>query len=346
MSQARSCMLSAAKRTGENGRSEMFFVFDFGRLAAQFRWDYDRFFFDRWCLEAYQALLDHPDRTLDPSSAEFCLAAATLRCVSFAAVDRAELANELSKNVKAAAGKRLAVFDWTDQPKPIFDGNELVICKSAFHESYYDPVSCVSIPQFPRCRFTSPFQRASQRRHLAGFKGNPRPQYGNLRERLLKLDDGNRFVVKAGVFMPRDVTISADGIASENPKPGELSYTEILLSSTFAQLPRACGYALSYRMIECMNAGCVPVIISDGYVLPFSEVLDYSRFSIRVGESDVERLPELLDARLPDADRLQAEATRVYEEYFSSTERIVHHTLKVVATRIRHTGSVVRVHSS
>jgi len=38
-------------------------------------------------------------------------------------------------------------------------------------------------------------------------------------------------------------------------------------------------------------------------VLPFSEVLDYSRFSIRVGESDVERLPELLDARLQDADR-------------------------------------------
>ncbi len=312
----------------------MIHVFDFGQFAAQFRWDYDRFFYERWCREAHRALLDYPDRTNDHATANLFVAAATLRCVSFASVDRSALALDLSRCRAVSGGRPVVVFDLTDQPRPIFAGPDLVICKSAFHASAYDPASCVAIPQFPRFRFAEPFRRATERRHLAGFKGNPRPEHGDLRTRLLALDDGERFVVEAGVFLPRDLTISPDATAAENPRPSEPSYTQILFDSTFALLPRACGYALSYRMIECMNAGCVPVIISDGYVLPFSEVLDYSRFSVRVAESDIERLPQILESRLPDADRMQAEVSRVYEEYFASTAKIVHHTLNIVTARL------------
>lgn len=311
----------------------MFYVFEPGQVPVAFRWDYDRFFYERWCREAGQALAREPGRTPDLRAADFCVAAVTLGCVSFAALDRAALAAELSRCLDAAAGRKLVVFDLTDPPRPIATGPDLIVCKSAFHETTYDPATCVAIPQFPRYRFTERFLPAAERSHLAGFKGNPRSQYGDLRARLLALDGHSRFVVKAGIVMPRDIRIEPDGSAWENERPGEPSHTRLLFDSTFALLPRACGYALSYRMVESMNAGCVPVIISDGYVLPFSERLDYGRFSIRVAESDVEHLPAILEARLPDADRLQAEACRVYEEYFSSTASIIHHTLSIAASR-------------
>ena len=39
----------------------------------------------------------------------------------------------------------------------------------------------------------------------------------------------------------------------------------------------------------------MPVMVVDGYVLPFSEVLDWSRASIRVHSHDVHRLFDIIE---------------------------------------------------
>ena len=54
------------------------------------------------------------------------------------------------------------------------------------------------------------------------------------------------------------------------------------------------GDGWSGGISSAIFAGCVPLIISDGIELPFENVLDYSRFSLRVAEADIPRLPALL----------------------------------------------------
>ena len=59
------------------------------------------------------------------------------------------------------------------------------------------------------------------------------------------------------------------------------------------------GDGWSGGISSAIFAGCVPLIISDGIELPFENVLDYSRFSLRVAEADIPRLPALLRAIPP-----------------------------------------------
>ena len=57
-----------------------------------------------------------------------------------------------------------------------------------------------------------------------------------------------------------------------------------LQRSLFGLVPRGHG-VYSFRLTEVMLAGAVPVIMSNGWVLPFSEFLDWDAFSVRLDEA-------------------------------------------------------------
>lgn len=71
------------------------------------------------------------------------------------------------------------------------------------------------------------------------------------------------------------------------------AYVQYMKSSRYCICPR--GYEVnSPRLVESIFYGCVPVIISDNFVPPFLEVLNWEAFSVAVPERDVPRLKEIL----------------------------------------------------
>ena len=61
-------------------------------------------------------------------------------------------------------------------------------------------------------------------------------------------------------------------------------YLCMMAQSVFCLVPRGQA-AWSPRLDEAVYAGCIPVIIADGYDPPFSAILNYSLFSVRINES-------------------------------------------------------------
>ena len=51
----------------------------------------------------------------------------------------------------------------------------------------------------------------------------------------------------------------------------------------------------SGRLADIILACCVPLILNDGIVLPFEEVLDWRKFSVKILEAHIDKLPVVLD---------------------------------------------------
>ncbi|XP_025980919.1 xylogalacturonan beta-1,3-xylosyltransferase isoform X2 [Glycine max] len=171
----------------------------------------------------------------------------------------------------------LSCHDWGPtisyaNPK-LFKNFIRVLCNANTSEGFR-PNKDVSIPEvnlLPRGTLGSPNrgQHPNDRTILAFFAGR---EHGAIRTILL-----NHWKDK-----DNDVQIY------ESLPKGKV-YTKLMGQSKFCLCPS--GYEVaSPRVVEAIYAGCVPVLISSSYSPPFTDVLNWSQFSVEI---PVEKIPEI-----------------------------------------------------
>ncbi|XP_075650764.1 putative glycosyltransferase At5g20260 [Castanea sativa] len=137
----------------------------------------------------------------------------------------------------------------------------------------FQPVRDISIPEIYIPNGTlGPLlqgQGPNNRPILAFFGGQA---HGDIREILLKN------------WKDKDSDVQVHEYLPQGP-----NYTKIMSRTKYCLCPSGFEVA-SPRVVEAIYKGCVPVIISDSYHLPLSDVLNWGRFSIQI---PVEKIPEI-----------------------------------------------------
>lgn len=157
---------------------------------------------------------------------------------------------------------------------------------------------------------------------LASFQGvDSHP----LRRRLAELHNGRDMVVR--LIEPGRHSGRIDAEAGRT----DADYEGLIDASTFSFVPRG-DSLFSYRLLEVMARGSIPVILSDGWVLPFDRTLDWPAFSVSVHAEAIGILPQILRLFSPaDIARMQARLAEVYVASFADLDRILEATLREAA---------------
>ena len=72
----------------------------------------------------------------------------------------------------------------------------------------------------------------------------------------------------------------------------------ILRRSVFAICPAGFG-RWTFRLAQAVYYGAIPVVVSDGYVKPHADQLDWDRFSLTIPEAELESIPDRLRGLSP-----------------------------------------------
>ncbi|GEO09126.1 exostosin domain-containing protein [Segetibacter aerophilus] len=120
----------------------------------------------------------------------------------------------------------------------------------------------------------------------------------------------------------------------------EREYLEVMDESYFILCPRGIGPS-TYRLFEAMQLGRVPVIISDSWV----EILgvDWDSFSIRIPQSKVSQIEQILQDRKEEAVAMGKQAREAWEKNFSpevSLDRIVGAAIELIKNEYSYYDSI------
>jgi hypothetical protein len=79
----------------------------------------------------------------------------------------------------------------------------------------------------------------------------------------------------------------------------------------------------SPRTNDAIYAGCIPVLTAEGTHYPFADILDWSKFSVRLLPTQLDRIEQILgDIPLAKVEELQANLVLIREAFLYSTDEV------------------------
>lgn len=152
------------------------------------------------------------------------------------------------------------------------------------------------------------------RKILASFQGIASHP---VRHALASIADGKRIIVN---LVERSNHV---GKINALTKSTDKTYEQLLENSVFAFVPRG-DANFSYRLLEVMSFGCIPVILSDGWVLPFDRLLSWDKFSLRFSTDAIPLIPSILGSLSQNELYSRFEKVRTtYDTHLRDLGRIV-----------------------
>eukprot|EP00062_Callorhinchus_milii_P010152 gi/632954872/ref/XP_007893192.1/ PREDICTED: exostosin-1a-like [Callorhinchus milii] len=227
-----------------------------------------------------------------------------------------------------------------------FDPGQALVAKASFCSESYRPRFDVSIPLFSR---EHP-QRGGpprggllsntvppRRRYLLAFKGK---RYltgigSDTRNALHHLHNGKDIISLTTCRHGKDWEKHTDSrCGRDNREYDRFDYQELMHNSTFCLIPR--GRRLgSFRFLEALQAACIPVLLSNGWELPFADIIDWGKAAVVGDERLLLQIPSTIRAIPNDKILAFRQHTQfLWDAYFSSVEKIVSTTLEIIKDRI------------
>lgn len=218
--------------------------------------------------------------------------------------------------------RKTFVYCEQDQPWCVMQGLYVSMPASSFQADRQRAMGYIA--QTMNGRIDAEVSRRTQPKYLFSFVGR-----GGNKTRLsvLRLNHPEGFV--------RDTShINFFEFSANHAECARHEYAQSLYDSCFVLCPRGAGTS-SYRLYEAMQAGRVPVIISDDWVPPRGPSWD--NFSLRCDERDVGILPRRLEALRERSAAMGKHARSAWEEWFSPDtlfHRMVEECSSILTERI------------
>ncbi|KAM6903599.1 exostosin-1b isoform 1-T2 [Lycodopsis pacificus] len=289
---------------------------------------------------------------------------ACLFILSLDTLDRDQLSPQYVHNLKTKVqnlplwndGRNHLIFNlysgtWPDYTEDLgFDIGQAMLAKASISTENFRPSFDVSIPLFskehPRTGGERGFLKYNSippfRKYMLVFKGK---RYltgigSDTRNALHHVHNAEDVVLLTTCKHGKDWQKHKDARCDQdNAEYDKYDYKEMLHNSTFCLVPR--GRRLgSFRFLEALQAACVPVMLSNGWELPFAEIIDWNTAAVIGDERLLLQIPTTVRSIHQDKIlSLRQQTQFLWEAYFSSVEKIVLTTLEIIQDRVLEQGS-------
>ena len=206
-------------------------------------------------------------------------------------------------------GRNHVIWDYIDHHKIKYRTDDALFMKTSMRLSDYRPGFDLPVPLLPngeaaRVKPSELAAARSRRALLASFKGVCQPD--SRRPQLAELHNGRDLIMLC----------TDDNKLGRRQRAEHWDYKTLMLSSVFSVAPAGNGLH-SFRLAEAIFFGSIPVIVDDEITLPFCNVLDWRRFSVRIRQGQVPLLPKILRAITPTkVAQMQTRLAEVKQKYF------------------------------
>ncbi|XP_036991856.2 exostosin-like 1 [Artibeus jamaicensis] len=127
-----------------------------------------------------------------------------------------------------------------------------------------------------------------------------------------------------------------DGRCEQDHGPEQAHPGASLPNATFCLIPDRSRRLDALHFLQALQAGCIPVLLSPRWELPFSEVIDWTKAAVVADERlPLQVLAALQEMPLARVLTLRQQTQFLWDTYFSSVEKVIHTTLEILQDRIR-----------